>query len=196
MGWTFVHKEKDKTILEFFKGEFNGEHSKVVDCAVVNLKTAYLAYEITRPDKPRQVVGIVCLLDYVPKDWFNFGYKDVEESMGPCECDCPEKILKQLTSDDLNPISDWASKWRQKCWQNIEQKKARPSLKGGLLIRFERSISFQDGAKSDTFIVEDARKQIFVCAKTHRRYKIRRNVLNSIPWDHMLINYKLCIMNV
>lgn len=187
MGWTYTHKEKGMRILEFFKNRFNEPHGKVLDCGVVKLKTAYLAYEITKPDTPRRVIGIVCLLDYATtKDHFNFGYKDIGESMGPCECECPEQILKQLTlPDELNPINQYASKWRQKCWENINRKKARPSLKVGLVIHFEKAILFVDGSNADTFIVEDARKLIFRCAQTHRRYKLRRDILNSIPWSEL-----------
>lgn len=41
----------------------------------------------------RSIVGIVCLVRYNPRDreGYIFGYKDMEESMGPCESECPSR---------------------------------------------------------------------------------------------------------
>src|SRR5690554_6189066 len=47
--------------------------------------------------------------DGAANDW---GYKDIDESMGPCELDCPEKFLAQ--SDDT---SEHGVPWRESCRQ-------------------------------------------------------------------------------
>ena len=49
--------------------------------------------------------------------WDNtlWGYKDMDETMGPSECKCPASILALLTPTD----SKWANEWRQKCRENI-----------------------------------------------------------------------------
>ena len=44
-----------------------------------------------------------------------WGYKEMDETMGPCECKCPASILALLTPTD----SQWANEWREKCRQNI-----------------------------------------------------------------------------
>jgi hypothetical protein len=43
--------------------------------------------------------------------YFNFGYKGMDESMGPCYYDCPASILDLLTPTD----SEYANNWREKC---------------------------------------------------------------------------------
>ena len=103
MGWTWTHKEQGESIFDFFSSRWNDEEKredgsvilrKVLDCAVVRLKTAYLAYEIISSN--REVVACVCLLGY-SKDYYNFGFKDMDENMGPFNYDCPERILNLLT---------------------------------------------------------------------------------------------------
>ena len=108
MGWTWTHKEPGESIFDFFSSRWNDEEKredgsvilrKVLDCAVVRLKTAYLAYEIISPNR-REVVACVCLLGY-SKDYYNFGFKDMDENMGLFNYDCPKLILNILTASSI-----------------------------------------------------------------------------------------------
>lgn len=51
--------------------------------------------------------------------YFNFSYKDLDESMKPCECDCPVSILDLLTE----PSNEWARQWREECRARAKAKK-------------------------------------------------------------------------
>jgi len=113
VGWTFTQKSKGLSIKEFFEKEFNGTSGKVLDCAS-RLHEAYLAYEIS----PGEVIGIVCALQYRPYDYYNFGYKDMDENMGPYFYNCPKRILELLTPT----TSKYAKEWRRRCWRNIKRK--------------------------------------------------------------------------
>ena len=69
------------------------------------------------------------------RDYFNFGVKTMEESMGPCEDHCPASILSLLSPTD----SEYANNWRERCRKNIEAKKDPHALKNlpvGAVIRF------------------------------------------------------------
>lgn len=69
------------------------------------------------------------------RDYFNFGVKTMEESMGPCEDHCPASILSLLSPTD----SEYANNWRERCRKNIESKKDPHALKNlpvGAVIRF------------------------------------------------------------
>lgn len=44
-----------------------------------------------------------------------WGYKDMDETMGPNEDKCPASILALLTPTD----SEWANEWRERCRKNI-----------------------------------------------------------------------------
>ena len=67
--------------------------------------------------------------------YFNFAYKDRDETVGPCESDCPKSILDLLTPTD----SQWANEWRARCYKNLELKKSRKSFESlpyGSQVRF------------------------------------------------------------
>lgn len=178
MGWTFTYKPKGMSVRRFFEERFNyqeadGRYGRVIDCAVVNLRTAYLAYEIGKPDGSREVIAVVCLLSFAPNSEYNFGYKDIEETMGPYRCDCPERILRLLTPTD----SEWANEWRRKCWERVEAKKKRPKLRKGTVIRLPEPITFRSGRRESVFRAENPRRGLFT-DRYGSRYRIPRSYLN------------------
>ena len=72
----------------------------------------------TEPELTR-VFGMVCLTSVDMKEYFNFSYKDMDETMGPYKYDCPKGIL-----DLLDPIdSEYANEWRKQCYENHAKKK-------------------------------------------------------------------------
>lgn len=100
--------------------------SKDVDGKVISrhrvLKSAmvgsvyYAAVSSEREGQPTKVWAAVFLTCGRTKwDGTIWGYKDLDETMGPCECKCPASILALLTPTD----SQWANEWREKCRQNI-----------------------------------------------------------------------------
>ncbi len=113
MGWTFTHKPRNESLRSFFEREWGNDNGRgIVDFAVAGFNTAYAAYRT----HDGRVIGIVVNLAYRPHDYYNFGYRDVDESQGPIESKCPERILKLLT-----PLSDsdddrYAREWRERCY--------------------------------------------------------------------------------
>lgn len=81
------------------------------------------------------VFASITLTSVDMNDYYNFSYKDMDETEGPCECDCPKSIL-----DLLSPTpSKFANEWRDRCYKRIEQKKQAKSLASlpiGTRIRF------------------------------------------------------------
>ena len=187
MGWLFVHRDSSQSIADFLKQRFNSTalvRSEVVDCAVAKLKTAYLAVRVTDKYGLSAVYGCVCLLDYAPRDHLNFGFKVLDEVMGPYAAECPERILKQLT-----PLEDeaycavlglsshgCAKEWRASCWANIAR---RVQLKAGDRLRSRVPVRFCNGTRifSD-FVVQDARRCI-VTGPDGRLYKLSRDLINT-----------------
>ena len=81
------------------------------------------------------VFGVVFITSTNAKEYCNFAYKDMDETMGPGYYDCPKGILDLLTPT----ASDWANEWRQKCYEKHEQKKnpdALSNLPLGTVIKF------------------------------------------------------------
>jgi len=149
MGWTWTSRN-GRTVKEFLTREFNFETDEhkttIIDYSLVRLRTAYLAVERVSKQDPdgRRVFGVVVLLGYAPQSDYNIGYKAIDETMGPCDCACPERILKQLTPTD----SEWANGWRKKCWERIEKRKRRPKLQVGDVVTFRTPVTTYEGPKS------------------------------------------------
>ena len=141
MGWTTTYKPKGEPVLDFFirQGVFTWSEDcpntyRVLDSALLNMSTFYAAVEkINKATGERQVWAAVILVRYYPKDpHYNFGWKDMDESMFPCECSCPERILKLLTPTDRQSSNEW----RAACWADIEKRKARKNLPPGTVLKY------------------------------------------------------------
>jgi len=149
MGWTFTSKGRE-SVREFFEKQWNREtpelSQKILAC-YATWTTAYMAFEIKTPEK-REVVGVVCQLRHVPraKDGYNFGYKDMDETVGPCEFRCPATILALLTPT----THEYALDWRKRCQERIDKRAKAPSVKAGDWVKFASPITFRGGETLDT----------------------------------------------
>lgn len=117
----------------------------------------------------REVLGIVCLVRWNPrdKDHLDFGYKDLNECMGPCEDGCPAHILDLLSPTD----NEYALGWRQRCRANLELRSRK--IEDGMRIRLAEPVTFTDGYEGAEFIVvKRGRALTFRAADGHGRYRI------------------------
>ena len=119
MGWLYRRTlDGYATPRAYLDAQFTYERktysNKVLRSALIQRRTYYAAVEHTVLDTgEREVWAIVCLVDYKPRalDRYIFGFKDMDETMGPYETDCPEVILDLLTPTQCaNAIH-----WRQNC---------------------------------------------------------------------------------
>ena len=138
MGWLYMTSLKGHSgPRQYLDAQFTSERpdaaSKVLRSALVSMRVYYAAVEQVRiATGQREVWAAICLVRYNPRDpeGYIFGYKDMEESMGPCECDCPEPVLDLLTPTDR----EYAVQWRARCRENAaarRAKAARPSPRVG-----------------------------------------------------------------
>ncbi len=166
MGWTYTYRSC--STKEFFERAFNHDDGKGRSGKVLRFSAtwnvAYMAYEVKYPAIPegtkdsegklvparpanREVIALVCLIHHCPKAEWNFGYKDMEECMGPCERRCPKTILNLLT-----PTTEKTSlEWRKDCWDRIHKKENQPKVSPGDWVKFSKEMEFTNGAKADTF---------------------------------------------
>jgi len=186
MGWTYTHRG-DTSVKDFLADRVNCEndHAKwlLLDIAIVKMRTAYLAVEIIRRDKvsgqldmtTRRVVAFVFLLDYRSSEpGYDIGYKDMDESMGPCESECPERILRLLT-----PTShEYALAWRKRCREIIAERKSL-KLKKDEYIK-TKPISFRDGQTRSCFQVFSLKPLQLLCLDTQMICRVPRAMLRSM----------------
>ena len=152
MGWLYMTSLKGHSSpRQYLDAQFTYERvdvrSNVLRSALVSMRAYYAAVEQVRiATGQREVWAAICLVRYNPRDpeGYIFGYKDMEESMGPCECDCPEPVLDVLTPTDR----EYAVQWRARCRENIaarRAKAAKPTPRAGQMIVFDAPLSFADG---------------------------------------------------
>lgn len=178
MGWTYFHKPSNVGVKDWF-GTVWSERVEVLDVAIVKMRTLYAA---CRYKDTGRVFAAIFLLGYAPKDYYNFGYKDMDETVGPYESECPERILKLLTPTD----SEYANMWRERCWANIKAKKNRPKYENGMIVKFKHELTFTNGYKGDIFkLLIEGRKQVFAALQGGRytitKWKDREHEI--ITWE-------------
>lgn len=186
MGWTYTHRG-NTPIKEFLASRVNceNEHARwlLLGIAIVKMRTAYMAVEIIRRDKDsgqldmatRKVVAFVFLLDYRSSEsGHDIGYKDMDESVGPCECECPERILQLLT-----PTShEYALSWRKRCWEIITERKSFKLPKDGIIET--KPISFRDGRTRSRFKVFSLKPLQLLCLDTQMICRVPRAMLRNM----------------
>jgi hypothetical protein len=144
MGWSYLDR-KPTDVKRFLTEELNYEGDndnlrfrRVQEVKIVNIRTAYAAV--------RQKSGVfdgvgayVILLDYPrsKKSADKFGFKIMDESMGPIMSTCPKSILTKLSELPEGPAWDFARAWRARCWayHNLVAARAAKRKPGTILVR-------------------------------------------------------------
>lgn len=191
MGWTFSHRAKGLSDREWFQrqGCFTWSSPdcadyRVIETATVDRKVFHAVLEMNAsrrpeltPDENGKVrIALVFLIKWVPNDHYNFGYKDMDEFMGPCETVCPEKILDMLSPIRPEAIAEaearfaadeaavaagkarfaWrsgllhAASWREACRRLIAVRKA--TRKPGTRFKLAHPMRFTDGVETSELV--------------------------------------------
>ena len=141
MGWTSYHDkfykngtvDRKKECDEYWEGGLNRGNFKVIKsimigstyyAAITSLKKSTIDGIVDIPNNEQEIFAVVFLTSVKMKDYYNFSYKDMDETCGPNKHDCPKSILNLLSPTD----NEYASRWRNKCWENIEKKNNPNSL--------------------------------------------------------------------
>ena len=150
MGWTSYHATHYKSgkidrkaeCDAYFLEGLNAGHFEVLKSTMVG-SVYYAAVRGLKQCEDNgniyaatPVFGVVFLTSVDTKDYFNFSYKDIDETMGPYESNCPKSILDLLSPTD----NEYANAWRQRCMDNLAKKKDKNSLNNlpvGSVIRVE-----------------------------------------------------------
>ena len=151
MGWTSYHAthykngkvnrkaECDAYFTEglnegFYRLEKSTMIGSVYYAAVTGLKRYNEGKKEDVPKDEQHTFGVVFLTSVDSKDYYNFSYKDMDETCGPFCYDCPESILKLLSPT----TSEFAQKWRDGCRKHRKLRKALNDLPVGSVIEIER----------------------------------------------------------
>lgn len=144
---------------------------RVLASACPGNRVYYAAAQHMTNDVPGDVVAIVCLVRWNPRDkeGLVFGYKDMDETMGPCEAECPARILDLLSPTDNVHALDW----RERCRANLMRRGRK--LCDGDRIRLPEPVRFTDGHVGQEFIVRKrGRRTVLADPETGGCYRITR----------------------
>lgn len=171
MGWTSYHANYYKKNGEidrkaecdaYWQEGLNQGHFKVLRSSMVGstyyaavkpllrrLRDGHDTYEPI-PEEEQNVFGVVFLTAIDMHDFFNFAYKDMDETCGPAQTDCPIGILDLLA--DTN--NEFAIAWRRECRESAKKRlahqKARKKLhmlESGDVIEFSSIANYTNGIK-------------------------------------------------
>jgi hypothetical protein len=116
--------------------------------------TVYLALKSTDKGTGRSfVTAIVILISNTRQH--GFGYKDMDESMGPHQCACPNRLMRLLSPVADLPHPGYAAEWRARVAAHHNAAAAlrtkRASLRPGSIVTLDREVSFRDGTTAAAF---------------------------------------------
>lgn len=144
---------------------------KVLASSCPQNRTYYAAAQVVTNGVGGEVFAIVCKVLWNPntKTGEQFGYKDMTESMGPCEDGCPQHILDFLTPTDKEHAIDW----RRRCAESLKRRARK--VTDGDRVRLTEPVTFSDGHVGQEFIVEKRGRRLTLRdPERHSRYRISR----------------------
>lgn len=142
MGWTFQYRPKGMKDREFFQN-LMGTRYDILESGS-RLGEFYAA---VRDNDTGEVSALVSLTRWERGSQFNFGYKDMDETMGPNIDDAPAKVLDLLTPTD----NKYANDWRDRARANIERRERAKAVKPGTVITFPEPLNFGRYGQFDRF---------------------------------------------
>lgn len=172
MGWLYYERPSGERDLAHFRREWG-----VGERLLAGATKGNVFYGALREADGEKVYGIVALIDRFGAGGYNFGYKDMDEGMGPQAAECPERILNLLSPvealyEEGSSQHKWATTWRERCRESIAKAKVVPKVRKGDLIRFAKPWNFVDGSTEDTFTVVDGRRNRYLGRGDGRLYKL------------------------
>ena len=172
MGWLFYHKPKGIKAVDSIKNGCGAEWlEKHFVASSATREAVFIVAKFHEPDSDVYVPDadgmIRALLVYaiksVPKDQYNFGYKDMTETMGPYGCPAPMSIIAQCSElqDPIGPLPQWSSlqsarDYRANSAKAAAQKALKRGLKAGAKVTLPAPLSF-GGTMQQKFTVEVCR---------------------------------------
>jgi hypothetical protein len=160
MGWLFQHEPlRHETPAEYITRQFTHESDTQATTVLATATVGQVIYGAVRVHAKAAnttiVLGMVVLFKNNARD--GFGYKDMDETMGPVECDCPERIMRLLTPIEELPGPGYAADWRKRVAErHAAQRQTREKsqqLHPGAVLRFPAPLQLNNGHSSSAFRV-------------------------------------------
>lgn len=147
MGWTVAdYRPPGESHEEFFAREVLGERYEILASAHIG-GIGGTFYAAVREKLSDEVWALVVATTGRPGS--SFGWKEMEESMGPVESECPTEIL-----DLLSPTTEeHALAWRARCRARLQRLAAAIP---GARVRFEAEFLTPEGPCREFEVIDPA----------------------------------------
>jgi hypothetical protein len=173
MGWLFYHKPKGVKAVDSIIAGCGPEFAQRIVASSATREAVFLVAQFNEPDSDVYVpdadgnirVLLVYMIKSVPNasDGYNFGYKDLTETMGPYGCPAPMSIIAQCSElqDPIGPLPEYSSLksargYREMSAKAAAQKALKRKLKPGNKVVLPAPLSF-GGIDCQRFTVEVCR---------------------------------------
>ena len=115
MGWLFPYGATRREVIDdLTRDQSNDERVFRTLKKCLRGNTLYTLHESGPVGATKKWIGVYLLA----KNGGDWGYKDMDETVGPCYYDCPPAYLD--AADE--PANDWAREWREKCRESAAKK--------------------------------------------------------------------------
>jgi hypothetical protein len=175
MGWTFFYKPKGKKAIDTIREDAMGAdwYDQRVVAATATREAVFLVVKTNEPDSKvyvpdadgtvRQLAVIAIKNSPKARDGYNFGYKDMTETMGPYGLEAPMSIIAQASplQDPIGPQPGFSSlrsatEYRERSRAKAEADAFKRGLKPGTIVKLPKPLSF-GGQMQQTFTVDRKR---------------------------------------
>lgn len=135
MGWLYSSSWKSQKDVE---KHILGSIAEGYKCLDTSSRAGELYAAIQRPDGEVFILTIL-----IRSSGGEFGYKDIEEDMGPLYYNCPERLLQLSTMQDATSV-EWREKCRKKRADKLVQKRIlREAVPGQIIKTSFGEVEFQ-----------------------------------------------------
>jgi hypothetical protein len=160
VGWTYSNRTKGLTTRQWFEEEFEWGPGKRREIVADGISGATYYAAVRDNEDLGHGHGHVWAFVAVTRraaGYWNFGYKDMDETMGPWDAEAPARVL-----DVLSPTGDdTALEWRARCRAHNACQAFARRVRPGTRLRFLEPVEFADGARLDTFELVDRGRALF-----------------------------------
>lgn len=130
-----------KEMIQYLTKSFSSDGFEVLDHSA----NGNILYMLIRHPEGYRFIGVSKMSGPSASDRaqgdFGWGYKDMDESVGPNYYDCPERILRQ---SDIEDRYGWREKCRQLRRKKAATKKWAKTLQPGTTLQIHRGMKMND----------------------------------------------------
>lgn len=132
MGWTFFPgfgSNSKKDFADYLIHTHGLEDAQLVG--------NHLWYTFARPTyttgPDARAIGLI-LISRQDGDW---GYKDMDESMGPCYYTCPANLVRRVPDPKIGYSTEWREKWERAQTRRVQR------VPDGAVVSFAQPLTFR-----------------------------------------------------